>query len=377
MTAKTDFEPRLESLRGIAALVVATHHGLTSFDRGNTALGSVGDSILYVLLQLFPNPGMAVLFFFVLSGYVLGQSLERDGNYFHFMVRRTFRIFPALIVAVLFAYTSRHFFQMDIEAGGISTFFKGCFWPLPSLADLRDNLLLRTSVVDGPTWSIVWEVYGSAALPIFVFLHRGINPLIRIPLFVVLSVFILLHHTSAYLLPVVWYFYAGFFLPTLIVKYLPNYWLARALAFAVGFWLVRACGPTTASLKLTIFEASIGGAMMIGAVLSSADFLGWLRWKPFRFLGRVSYSFYVLHFPIFYLTTAFAVWSDIVPRDMIGNVIICAVSVAIALSLSALVYSMVEKPSIQLGRWLLSLRPVSRDGFVGTATSYTDHQATG
>src|SRR5579872_6949827 len=82
MTEKADFEPRLESLRGIAALVVATHHGLTSFDRGNSELGGVGDSILYVLLQLFPNPGMAVLFFFVLSGYVLGKSLERDSNYF-------------------------------------------------------------------------------------------------------------------------------------------------------------------------------------------------------------------------------------------------------------------------------------------------------
>lgn len=46
--------------------------------------------------------GIAVRVFFVLSGYLIFMSFERDPHVLRYLLRRCFRIFPALIVVVLF-----------------------------------------------------------------------------------------------------------------------------------------------------------------------------------------------------------------------------------------------------------------------------------
>jgi peptidoglycan/LPS O-acetylase OafA/YrhL len=51
----------------------------------------------------------------------------------------------------------------------------------------------------------------------------------------------------------------------------------------------------------TIIPSAIAGAMMIGAVVSIQGFMASLECRPLRFLGRVSYSFYLLHWPMFFL----------------------------------------------------------------------------
>jgi peptidoglycan/LPS O-acetylase OafA/YrhL len=151
MAEKTEFEPRLESLRGIAALIVASHHGLTAFVGNYDDLGVVGRPIFVLTMEQLSNPGMAVLFFFVLSGYVLGQSFERDSNYLRYIVRRFFRIMPAFVAAVLFGYVCLTWFRIDISTPNLSNFFKSIFWPDLSIKDLWDNLFFRSSRPDGPT----------------------------------------------------------------------------------------------------------------------------------------------------------------------------------------------------------------------------------
>ncbi|MER7772418.1 acyltransferase [Kitasatospora sp. NPDC096140] len=83
----------LDALRGIAALAVTAHH----FD----------------ILKLVPHGGTVaahfdlgfygVMAFFVVSGYIIPASLERRGDVRAFWIGRIFRIYPALIVTVLFA----------------------------------------------------------------------------------------------------------------------------------------------------------------------------------------------------------------------------------------------------------------------------------
>ena len=70
----SSFDPRLESLRGLAALLVCVHHGMSVF-ADNAPLG-VMDALMFAF-----NSAAAVIFFFVLSGYVLGRALERDSNF--------------------------------------------------------------------------------------------------------------------------------------------------------------------------------------------------------------------------------------------------------------------------------------------------------
>jgi hypothetical protein len=81
-------------MRGIAALAVATHHGTSAFAGGSTPRPL--DWLLFAF-----NPAVSVMFFFVLSGYVLGRALDRDGKISPFLVRRAFASFrPSSLRAV-------------------------------------------------------------------------------------------------------------------------------------------------------------------------------------------------------------------------------------------------------------------------------------
>ncbi len=289
MIGAPKFEPRLESLRGVAALIVATHHGMMAFKALPGDKPPVLSTLHEWVLELATNPGSAVLFFFVLSGYVLGQSLERDANYLRFIVRRAFRIMPAFLLSVFFAYACVTLIRIDVPPADLTEFFKRPFWPMPTIDQLKDNLVFRSSWINGPTWSISWEIIGSIFLPVLVYLHSK---------------------TSG------------------------------------------------ASKFFTIGPSSVGASMMIGAVLSSQDFLNWLRLRPLRFLGRVSYSFYLFHWPVFYLTAIAVISTDILPHGATGNWIVCLASIALALVLSALIYRLVELPLIELGRRLTSFKIV-------------------
>src|SRR5258708_21306346 len=81
------FDPRLESLRGLASLMVCVFHAMHVF------AGNPQSTLMDALLFAF-NPAAAVMFFFVLSGYVLGGSLERDGAIAPYFARPPFPLGP-------------------------------------------------------------------------------------------------------------------------------------------------------------------------------------------------------------------------------------------------------------------------------------------
>ncbi|MFF8769935.1 acyltransferase family protein [Kitasatospora sp. NPDC015120] len=81
----------LDALRGIAALAVAAHH----FEI--LRIVPYGDTIT----AHFDLGFYGVIAFFIVSGYIIPASLERRGDVRAFWIGRIFRIYPALIVAML------------------------------------------------------------------------------------------------------------------------------------------------------------------------------------------------------------------------------------------------------------------------------------
>src|SRR5258708_7863764 len=98
--SKAEHHHRLESLRGVAALMVAGYHSFDVLEfHGWQHSAFTGIRILF-------NGNAAVILFFVLSGLVLGLSLERSKepfgvSYGLFCVRRILRICPAHWIALL------------------------------------------------------------------------------------------------------------------------------------------------------------------------------------------------------------------------------------------------------------------------------------
>jgi len=157
----SSFDPRLESLRGLAALLVCVHHGMSVF-ADNAPLAAM-DALLFAF-----NSAAAVIFFFVLSGYVLGRALERDGTFVTYLARRLFRLLPPFVVVLLFTFACERLFRIDPIPSGLMPGFQRMFWPQPTWDALWDNLLLRSFTVNGPTWTLLLELLGALMLPFVV-----------------------------------------------------------------------------------------------------------------------------------------------------------------------------------------------------------------
>src|SRR6266481_367997 len=127
---RSEFKPGLESLRGLAALIVAINHGQSAMIEPDGAPKAF-DWIIYHL-----NPGSAVVIFFVLSGYVLGASLSSDTNYISYAVRRALRIIPAFAFSVLFAAIALSLVRPDPPPAAVTAFFQSVFWPAPAWRDV-------------------------------------------------------------------------------------------------------------------------------------------------------------------------------------------------------------------------------------------------
>ncbi|QCD02203.1 acyltransferase [Citrobacter portucalensis] len=85
----------LQYLRGIASLLVVFYHARSELN-GVYAQSDLGD-------LLFSNGYIGVDLFFMISGFVIMLSTERDKSPFSFIIKRLFRVYPAYFVCLIFA----------------------------------------------------------------------------------------------------------------------------------------------------------------------------------------------------------------------------------------------------------------------------------
>ena len=156
----------LDSLRGIAALDVVLAH-IFSF----VSAPALAWWIRFTPLRLFEEARSAVIFFFVLSGFVLTLSII-GGNglaYRPYVVRRFCRIYLPFAAAILVAAAlvailhPRYIPAFWATAGN---------WYDGSLLTVAGHLLMigtdRLLNLNGPAWSLVHELRISMVMPLLV-----------------------------------------------------------------------------------------------------------------------------------------------------------------------------------------------------------------
>ncbi len=89
------------SLRFIGAFLVLYGHGYT-LARGGGSLDPVSHWLRDYSPFALGLPGLGVALFFALSGYLVTASFVRRGSLIDYSVARALRIYPALIIALLF-----------------------------------------------------------------------------------------------------------------------------------------------------------------------------------------------------------------------------------------------------------------------------------
>lgn len=357
-TQQSPHNVELQSLRGIAAIVVMIHHGLRIFK---------SDGWAWNLSEVPFNAEASVIIFFVLSGYVLSASLIRRGlnmeGIIIFYVRRIFRIYPALWVGVLLGTAYLLFGQN--EARHLADWALGHYKPerfglmsvVGSIAGL-DNYLLP------PAWSITVELCASLMLPalVWAFLrHRAL----AIPIILFL---VLICATSGPLFRQVPFYLINFaFGATLAClpfgqRFRPG---IAGMVLAAGFLMLAHLVhlPPTWWWPMVIAQGLASTILIAGLINKQIE---WLKHPSLVRIGDWSYSIYLLHIPVAFSLARLIDHHGLAEGDRnLSAVAVALLTALITIPLSALVYRHIEMPGIAVGSRLIggwNARRSKKDG---------------
>lgn len=286
----------MDALRGVAALLVVIGHALDSINRSTP-----------------PNFGLAVDFFFVLSGFVVAHAYEPkllDGRMTvaSFVKTRVLRLHPLLIAATLFALfirviqSLRGFAHENLPASIVAAVAGILCVPFATLPDDPHVFPLNS-----PQWSLLAEYLINIVYVVTFPLFRGLRMLIPIILGFVLLVYIVAavgQVTTGYfmrdwvlgLLRPIYPFFVGVLLARLHRSgRLPDFdmpWTVQAaiLLTVLGMPALRFNGTYQLIATAIVFPVLIIGGRTDAFGSRGAIAATWA--------GALSYPIYILHQPI-------------------------------------------------------------------------------
>jgi len=356
----------LDSLRGIAALSVVFYHSLLVFPGFHDILAGRGvpyatsGDVHALLLTATPISLLwagreAVLLFFVLSGFVLSLGFERPAslrpNWTSYTARRTLRLVPPCAAVVL--ATALFVVLADPEPlPGLSAWVNGSWMePVTAGTMLQHALLLGGDYpLNNPMWTLHYEWRVSLVFPLLMLVAATGG-----------AVFATVVAGGVFLCLAEMKFIGTGALTTLL--FLPHFALGVLLArnrtrlvacvgrrggwqwgglWALCYvlltfrWLVPAGG------LVCDLANGAGGGLLILLVLAAPRLSRALEVQPFAWLGRVSYSLYLVHVPVLlaglHLAPGLPPW------------LVAACAPVMSIAAAAAVHRLVEAPSIWAGR---------------------------
>lgn len=344
---KRTFLPRLESLRGVAALTVAGYHVNNQLSDGS-ASGWL-DRLSGHLIGACANGTGAVVTFFVLSGFVLARSLDANPDPARFLRNRLFRLFPAAAATV--ALLTLLYWKFGFFVG-----FKASFDPINVIL----NMLMIRSDIDVVMWSMTIECVATPLILLSVWLLQKRRDQ---QLWVMLMVLIGISSWGPYV-----HLLGGFtnlaplyaFLVGVLIHFKgegcasslsPGHAAAIAIISVALFCF---CGSRTQSALVLLLECLSAAAVI--ALIAWRPAMTWFKpldFRVIRFYGQISYSFYLLH--LIGISFAFRLMDP--PARNAGGLplsvtVILTTAVAILLTTPAayLSWRFIETPAINFGR---------------------------
>lgn len=347
----------LQSLRGLAALAVMLGHTLNFYIMPDWFFQAA-----HIL-----NGRAAVVLFFILSGFVLTRALRNpalDGRSLaQFYLRRTMRIYPAIWLVSLLSLAYLIFLHWRIPVPDASELVRTRF-----RADRMDLLHIVASFAGAlaflipQLWSIFVEILASIAMPFIAYMAYRKRRWLAVAFVVLLAVSFTIGPKTYYLTGLyavdfiigAWIAVAGPHVRALAERLRPA---APALIGLSGLAILF-----TQFLPLTYYsptahlvEAALAVIMIVLVVYSGAQ-VRVLQSRGALFLGDISYSLYLWHFLVLCLvgkamavaTTAYGLDLAPIPKTLL----VAVLTTAITIPLSWLSFEWVEKPGIQMGKWL-------------------------
>ncbi|OPJ59243.1 acyltransferase family protein [Clostridium oryzae] len=307
----------LDSLRGIAALIVFVYHMTRVFKWGDKMI-ALSHSVVYLLF----DGHASVMFFYVLSGFVLSLPFfyGKKSSYRIFILKRFLRIYiPFLAAMVLSISVSILPYKNNIH---FSSFYNLIWRDGLNKKILFNNLLLignyKTYAYDFVIWSLVHEMRISLIIPILVFISIKLDWKKIIAMCIVLStiaslLWVRFVDASKYLYKSSPYetlhYISIFFIGILLSKYhkkLISAFKNCSIEFKLMVLIISLSaygyrgwvpfhGTSLHFWAIEDWSIALGSCGLIIVALGSKAASKFLLMKPIHFLGKISFSFYLYH----------------------------------------------------------------------------------
>ena len=353
----------LDGLRGVAAMLVVAYHLFETYYSGKPD-------------QPINHGYLAVDFFFVLSGFVIGYAYDDRWDRMStwaFFKRRLIRLHPMVIFgtffgAIMFYFGSCAEFPLinDTPWWMVLLVMFWCFTmiPLPNTMDIRG--WAETNPLNGPAWSLQWEYIANILYALFVRRFSKLVLGICVALFAVLTIILCLNiDITGFLEARNWASYTvvggwsttpdqlqvgltrllyPFFCGLLVSRLFnsgskPFNCQSSIFHLKHGFWwcsltiVVLLCMPwmglgTEGEARWTngLYEAVciLICFPLIVAMGAGSSIKGGKSEAINRFLGEISYPIYITHYPLIYMQMS---WVNSHKDAPLGTHIFVAVSI--------------------------------------------------
>ena len=343
MNEKIDFtyKPHIDGLRAIAVILVVLFH---------------------MRPEIFSGGYLGVDVFFVLSGFVITQSLYKNYitegrvNIFNFYLRRIKRLFPALLIMILTVTAVYTFFgflwdtNLYLKSAVTSIFATSNLYFLFNGGNYFHQGLINPLL---HTWSLGLEEQFYLVYPLLLAIGFWTARKFRLGLTTIASTIL----GISVLLYLIFFFgngnfYADFYFPTarfweigvgcslffflLSSKYTPPRILAGvasalSLAVIIGLQFFQ---KSIDSLQIeTLLTVIATGVLVYVGLVNNGALIKFLSTKAMAYIGRLSYSLYLWHLPVIYIANLY-----------LDNLLFFIFSPIIAFGLAVFSYHLIEKP---------------------------------
>ena len=356
-----NYRADIDGLRAVAVLSVLAYH---------------------IKYSAVPGGYVGVDVFFVISGYLISSIVFREIAEGRFSVqafyqRRIRRIFPALFGMLLFFSAMAGTFLLP---GPLANYGKSMLAATTSTSNFY--FWRHSSYFDTPlsqpllhTWSLAVEEQFYIVFPLFLVVVRRFFPQ-RLKASVVFffavslagSVLVVrLDETTAFYMPWTraWELLLGTMLSLGMFPRLRAAWQRNAATAAGLGMILYACAAFTDETTFPGANAlwpCVGAALIIGAGEWGGSVVGTvLGWRPAAFVGLISYSLYLWHWPVIFLHSMGLLLSmgQVVPARWAGYVLPhqfdMAMEIVVSMGLAVLSWRFIEQP-FRIGRLRLSGR---------------------
>lgn len=313
-------------MRGLAALNVLLAHFVAAFFPSlllDNYPGITSHPQNYKWLHVLQLPGLniiynghfAVILFFIISGYVLSEKHNTEKFQNRLRCRfwgRFFRLIPLLFVTFIISFIFIHidfYFNNDVTLLEPKLDWIGHFMPEVSFLEfveisLFKGILFGDGRINPPIWTISIELYGSLLILGFLIISNKRNILIKMS-----AIFLIIIIVT----PQNFIYIVCFFMGSLLKFFDKKFDKLHIAILLIGLYF----GSYQYNSVFYKFLPSIGIIgnekdfyNMIGAIIlfifsisGKINFL--LLSKPAIFLGKISYSLYMIHFIILCSLTSF------------------------------------------------------------------------